>query len=80
MWTSNHGSADNHNGFSQDILIAADSKKTCMDQEESNYSTEFSEETSKKKPLRPKVPAKEMDDSTEKDDILDYERDKDVGA
>ncbi|MGZ4907993.1 MAG: hypothetical protein ACXV5F_04975 [Halobacteriota archaeon] len=51
-----------------------------MKQEESNDSTKFSEETSKKKPLRPKASAKEMNDSTEKDDILDYERDKDVGA
>ncbi|MGZ4904389.1 MAG: hypothetical protein ACXVIG_05685 [Halobacteriota archaeon] len=51
-----------------------------MDQEESNDSTEFSDETSKKKPLRPKVSAKEMNDSTETDDLLEYERDKDVGA
>ncbi len=79
---ANHGSAGGYNDFSQGILIAADPKKTCMEREEPNKSIEFSEETSKKKPLRPedKKAATEMDDSTDKDDILDYERDKDVGA
>ncbi|MGZ4911375.1 MAG: hypothetical protein ACXV76_12015 [Halobacteriota archaeon] len=51
-----------------------------MDKEESKYSTEYSEKTSKKKPSSPKVPATEMDGSTEENDILNYERDKDVGA
>ncbi len=53
-----------------------------MERDESNESTEFSEETSKKRPLRPedKKAATEMDDSTDTDDILDYEKDKDVGA
>ncbi len=55
-----------------------------MEKEESNESTKFTEETSEKKPARredKKSAIREMDEqSTETDNLLDYERDKDVGA
>ena len=66
------------------ILIASACENTCMDQEESNESTEFTKETSEKKPA-PRKDDKALieelnEEATEMDDLLDYDEDKDVGA
>ncbi len=54
-----------------------------MEREESNESTKFTDETSKEKPTRREdkgASIKKDEQSSEMDDLLDYERDKDVGA
>ncbi len=55
-----------------------------MDEEESNESIEFAEATSKTKPA-PRKSDKELikemnEESTDTDDLLDYDKEKGVGA
>ncbi len=66
------------------MLIASAYERRHMKPEESNESTRFTEETSQKKSTPRKSDKTRIGDmneeSTEMDNLLEYEKDKDIGA